>query len=136
MMHKPDLYRENLGFYEFAEFCNPKQIEVIDFAIGRDESLLAFASFILRAPKTCQFSLILPPKPDIRIILSALKELERAYFEELGFALLFAEWPEGDQYTPAKRLAERFGWRRVGESRFEFTIVEYLRRKRDVEKSA
>jgi hypothetical protein len=136
MMAKPDLYRENIGFHSFQEFCHPKQIEVIDIGIERGDDLLAFASFILRAPKTCQFSLILPPKPEVNTVLSTLGELERQYFEILGFALLYAEWPEGEQYGPAKRLAARFGWNRVGESRFEYTLVDFLRRKQHVEKSA
>ena len=134
---RPDLYRENLGFADFGDFCKPELIDAIDLLIESASpdtpeqwSPLAMCSLVYRGSRTCQFSLILPPKlPNIPAILAILPELERLYFEDLGFTTVYVSWPAEPQFLTPRRLAGKFGWRQVGDWRYEFTIIEYLERR-------
>jgi len=126
MREQPDLYREMIGFEEVYQFLYHK-VEQIDFALKQGDQLIAFASLVLRGRKVCEFELITPPRPRVRSILALLAELQREYFDTLGFLAVFAEYPDDSRFDRALRLCRMFGWREPKPNYFEYTIQDHLR---------
>lgn len=134
MGRQPDLYRENHGYGNFAEFLTPP-FPVVDFLMeGDDGQPIAFASFLTRKPGACQFCLIAPERPPVRAVLRVLRELQRRYFEEMGGWYLFICFADGVQFERAVRMARMMRWRQTQPRYFEMTLIDYLR-ERDVTKS-
>src|SRR5262245_32489087 len=126
MRQQPDLYSEVIGFYDFTDFVRHPG-EQIDFALRDDGELIAFASLVLRGRKVCEFELITPPRPRVRSILALCGELQRQYFEDLGFAVVFTQYPNDPRYDRPRRLCRMFGWRESKPNYFEYTIQDHLR---------
>jgi len=123
---QPDLYREIVGFDDLTDFAR-HPVEQIDFALREDDWMIAFASLVMRGRKVCEFELITPPRPRIRSILALLAELQRAYFEDLGFVALYTEYPDDPRFDRPRRLCRMFGWRERKSGYFEHTILDHLR---------
>jgi len=126
MRAQPNLYSDVFGFYDFTDFARHPG-EQIDFALRDDDKLIAFASLVLRGRKVCEFELITPPRPRVRSILALCGELQRQYFDDLGFAVVFAEYPDDPRFDRPQRLCRMFGWREPKPGYFEYTIHDHLR---------
>jgi hypothetical protein len=126
MRQQPDLYSEVVGFYDFTDFVR-HPVEQVDFALRDDGELIAFASLVPRGRKVCEFELITPPRPRVRSILRLLRELQRDYFENLGFLALFTQYPDDPKYDRPRRLCRLFGWSERKPGYFEHTIQDHLR---------
>lgn len=124
MFQQGELYAENAGFDNFDSFCH-LAFEAIDFAIEEDSRLLAFCSLILRGKGNCQAALIAPARPRIRPILSALRDLQKAYFEDLGH-YLFVSLPGDEQFDRARTIARLMGWRQISPNYFEYHLADHL----------
>jgi hypothetical protein len=126
MRDQPELYGEDVGYDDFSEFIAPPS-ERIEFALRQDGKLIGFAYFLLRASKTCEFGLITPPRPRVRSVLALLRELQRAYFEQLGFTTLYVEYPDDPRWDRPRQLCRMFGWPERKPNYFEFSTRDYLR---------
>ncbi len=126
MQEQHELYQDVVGYWDFVDFIwHPG--EQIDFALKQDSELLAFASLVLRGRKVCEFELITPPRPRVRSILALLGELQRQYFEDLGFAAVFTERLDEPRSDRPRRLCRMFGWREPRPGYFEYTIHDHLK---------
>lgn len=134
MQLRPDLYGENEGFANLAEFMNPP--EVLKYmGLFEDGNLLAVASLRLEARKSCRFGLICPENPRFRSIASLLVELQKRYFEDFGGESLWVAVP-AESHEVAQKLVQWFGWKSNGPGVFTFTLFDYLRVKDEFEKNA
>lgn len=125
MREQPDLYGDDIGFNTFGEFTHPP-LDRIEFALRDDDNLIAFAYFVRRAPKICEFGLITPARPRVRSILALLEELQRQYFETLGFVALYTQYPDSTKYDRSRRLCRMFGWVERKPDYFEYTILDFI----------
>lgn len=126
MRAQHQLYSDVVGLWDCNDFMRHPG-EQIDFALTDGGQLIAFASFVLRGRKICEFELITPPRPRVRSILTLLAELQRQYFEDLGFVALYTQYPDDSRFDRAKRLCRMFGWREPKPNYFEWTILDQLR---------
>lgn len=126
MSEQPALYAYTIGIDEFAKFAN-RPANQIDFSLEQDGKLLALASLVLKRKGVCEFELITPPRPRIRPILALLRQLQSSYFTDLGFTVLYADYPDDPIYEPTKNLVRLFGWRESRLNYFEYTILDFLR---------
>lgn len=134
MQLRPDLYGENEGFADFADFIAPPQ-ELKYFGLFEDGQLIAVASLRLEAKKSCRFGLIAPENPRFRSIASLLKELQRIFFDQFeGEALWVALPPESHEV--AQKLVGWFGWKPAGQGLFTFTVFDYLKAKDEQQKDS
>jgi len=124
MVGQPELYGEILKLGSLAEFC--AQDDSIAFAIEDDGRLLAFPGLTLKAKGSCEFILITPRHPRVRPIIRMLAELQRSYFEDLGFWQLTATFPDDHRRAPVRKLARLMSWREVAPNRFEHNLADYL----------
>lgn len=124
MQARPDLYGENEGFANFAEFCKPPDV-LRYFGLFDGEQLIALASFRLEGKKSCRFGLIAPPKPRFRAIAAMLWELQRQFFEDFGGEALWICVP-ADSHSVAQRFAGWFGWKPSSPGLFTFTVFDFL----------
>ena len=127
MRKQPELYGEDVGFDDFDDFILPDSLSRIEFALKQDGHLIAFAYFVLRARKVCEFGLVTPLRPRVRSILVLLRRLQRDYFENLGFIALYAQYPDDSKYDRPRRLCRMFGWHERKPNYFEYTILDFLR---------
>jgi hypothetical protein len=121
---QPELYSEVVGYDDFSEFTHHPG-EQIDFALRQDGELIAFASLVLRPHKSCEFELITPARPRVRSILALLRELQREFFETLGFVLLYVNYSDDPRYDRPRRLCRMFGWREHPKNHFEFSYLDH-----------
>lgn len=124
MHDHPELYRENEGFADFAEFCAPPEV-LQYFGLFEDGQLIGLASFRLEGRKACHFGLIAPKCPRFRSISSLLLELQRQFFEVFGGEALWMSVPP-DSHQVAQKLARWFGWKPVAPGLFTFTVFDFL----------
>jgi hypothetical protein len=128
MREQPELYDQDIGYDGLHEFGQPP-LERIDFALRQDGVLIGFAYFVLKAPKICEFGLITPPRPRVRSMFALLYKLQDAYFDDLGFLALYAEYPDDPRYDRPRRLCRMFGWREPRSNYFEYAILDHLQAK-------
>lgn len=124
MQQRPDLYGENEGFANFAEFCAPPSV-LRYFGLFANDQLIGLASLRLEGKKSCRAGLIAPPKPKFRAIASLLKELQRQFFEGFGGEALWICVPSGS-HSVAQKLACWFHWKPIAAGMFTFTVYDFL----------
>lgn len=124
MQQRPDLYSENEGFADFAEFCAPPDV-LQYFGMFEGEEMIGLASLRLEGKKSCRAGLIAPANPRFRQIVSLMLELERQFFENFGGEALWICVPPGS-HEVALKLVGWFGWKPIGPGLFTFTIFDFL----------
>lgn len=124
MRERPDLYGENEGFANFAEFCAPPEV-LQYFGLFDEGQLIALASFRLEGKKACRFGLIAPPRPRFRAIAALLQELQRQFFADFGGEALWVCVPP-KSHEVAQKLVGWFHWKPVAPGLFTFTVFDYL----------
>ena len=125
MQAQPELYEHLHGFGDFSAFIRPN-FPVLDFALKVDGKLIAFAAWIYRGEKRCQFCLVTPPNVKPKVLLAALYNLQALYFLQLSFDELYIHLRPLPQYNKARRLAKRMGWTRVNDDLWTMTLTQYL----------
>lgn len=124
MQERPDLYSDNEGYYDLAEFLNPPDV-LRYYGLFESGQLIGVASFRLEGKKACRFGLIAPPLPRFRSIASLLFELQRQFFEGFGGEALWIYVPP-HSHEVAQKLVGWFGWKPIAPGLFTFTIFDYL----------
>ncbi len=126
-MHKwPHLYAHNPDFGDLKDFCEPVS-ETLHFGIYDDGELRGVAMLTRTAKGCCDFGLIVPKPTRTKAIVLALCELQRSYFEDLGFWHLRCETPADERFEPTRKLARLMGWTQKSETIFEMTLIDYLK---------
>lgn len=124
MRQRPDLYGENEGFANFAEFCRPPDV-LQYFGLFEGGELIGLASLRLEGKKSCRAGLIAPPNPQFRPIVSLMLELQRQFFDVFGGEALWIFVPP-DTHNVAQKLVTWFGWKPSGPGLFTFTVFDHL----------
>jgi hypothetical protein len=126
MREQSELYHQDVGYDDFDEFTNPP-LDRIEFALRQDNKLIGFAYLVRKALKVCEFGLIAPPRSRVRSLFTLLKELQRAYFNDLGFLSLYAECADDPGYNRPRRMCKMFGWQERKPNYFEYNVYDHLR---------
>lgn len=125
MREQSQLYEHLYGFDNFEQFIRP-DFEVADFAIEFDGEMIAFAAFMYRGPKRCQFCLVTPSKPKLKPLLLGLHCLQAAYFLQLSFNELYIHLRPLPQYNRARKLAKRMGWHSLNDDLWVMTLDHFI----------
>ena len=125
MQQQSDVYGHLHGFDDFEAFVRP-DFDVLDFSLEADGELIGFAAWMPRGKGICQFCLVTPPKPRVRLLLQLLWLMQRLFFEQLGYHLFYVHLRPLPQYDKARRLAKWMGWREVNHDHYEVTILDHL----------
>ncbi len=134
-MHaRPDLYSENEGYSNFAEFCNPPEV-LRYYGLFQNGALIGLASFRLEGKKACHFGLIAPARAHLRSISTLLMELQRQFFDVFGGEALWISVP-ADSHLVAQKLAEWFGWKPIAPGLLTFTVFDYLKAQNEYQENA
>lgn len=124
MQQRPDLYEENEGYADFAEFCQPPDV-LQYFGLFAEQQLIGLASFRLEGKKACHFGLIAPPRPRFRAIAALLRELQRQFFADFGGEALWISVP-ATTHPVSQKMAGWFGWKPIAPGLYTFTIFDFL----------